>query len=328
MSIFKQKNLISILLAIFSALFWACSSSPEYCPNKVFDLRQANDIDGLVLLLKDSDPKVRMHTARALGDFGSYAKSSVPLLKKATQDENARVSLWSYYALASIEEQSEQYIQAVSRAIYPAGGEQYVILCDAVNCLKRLGSKARIGVPSLIDALEFPYAGSLEVKITRSYEMWSNIRISMQASPDPQIREIGGSVFKDSNFPDSNKYEEIKTDPIVSKLALEALVVITGKDFGYDPDKWLSWLETAGRPIDPAQILGQNPDLETLKKYSQHESDDVRLAVVVELGKHDLSKEQGDFLQLLKKISTADNNWKIRRKASVLLIKAISKKDK
>jgi HEAT repeat protein len=62
-------------------------------------------IPKLLPLLKDSDPKVRLSSAQALGYMGKIAKSTVPQLTPLLQDPDPDVSSGVAEALEKLREQ-------------------------------------------------------------------------------------------------------------------------------------------------------------------------------------------------------------------------------
>lgn len=59
----------------------------------------------------------RAFAARFLADFGRKARAAIPYLRVATRDEDLRVRVWAYYALAVIEGKRAENEKAV-RSIY------------------------------------------------------------------------------------------------------------------------------------------------------------------------------------------------------------------
>jgi len=126
---FKKINVI--LLFTFIALFVSsCATSRFAPPRKIVDLQFSRDIEKLIVLLKNKNPKNRMHASKALGDLKGYSESAIAHLKNSINDKDERVSLWSYYALANIAANNvDEYVTAISNVF----SKEFSIRENAIN---------------------------------------------------------------------------------------------------------------------------------------------------------------------------------------------------
>lgn len=85
----------------------------------------------------------RMWAARFLADFGYRAKTAVPYLKKALNDEDERVRVWAHYALLIIDGDRDEH-EAAIRQIYSQHDER-----DDWDMLDYVGMEAHAALEKL-----------------------------------------------------------------------------------------------------------------------------------------------------------------------------------
>lgn len=87
-------------------------------------------------LLRDRDPQVRWHSARALGDYGPLAKESASDLRKLLADKDPIVQYHAAVTLGKIEDRSEETVQALVTAATSKDGRVARAAIAALRNLK------------------------------------------------------------------------------------------------------------------------------------------------------------------------------------------------
>jgi HEAT repeat protein len=89
------------------------------------------NLDELILQLKDKDDQVRKKAAQALGKLGPEASSAVYEIIQALKDENVNVRFYATQALCKIGVRSKQVIEALNQTL--SDQNQYVRLIAAAG---------------------------------------------------------------------------------------------------------------------------------------------------------------------------------------------------
>jgi HEAT repeat protein len=120
----------------------------------------ASEVAGLIDSLQDEVEVVRFHAAIALGDLGSEARPSLPvLIHKALWDENPAVRVEAAVALWKIDRnKGPLVIPALIKAL--ASNNEFICWM-AADCLGQIGPEARQAVPALQQALRKPFKMAL-----------------------------------------------------------------------------------------------------------------------------------------------------------------------
>jgi HEAT repeat protein len=102
-------------------------------------------------LLSDPDECTRALAASALGCMGTGAIASYPALLARLQDPDSEVQRWAIIGLTKIDPGNPAPIDALRQSLLLSSGDWRLGFATA---LERLGSKALVAVPSLIQAIQ------------------------------------------------------------------------------------------------------------------------------------------------------------------------------
>lgn len=110
--------------------------------------------DDLTQSLRDRDPGVRLRAARTLWRIGKASEQVPPVLLALVAQEavaNPSVRVDATDVIAGIGGETEA--RALSSLISLAGADSSAVRCEAIECLTRLGPRARDAIPALERAM-------------------------------------------------------------------------------------------------------------------------------------------------------------------------------
>jgi HEAT repeat protein len=117
-----------------------------------FGAGSADDVPGLVKVLKGNDQAARAEAAQELGLIGKPAKGAIPALLQAIQAPGAPVRVHAAEALVRIDPAQQQ--AGINSLIASLQDKRNEIRRAAAEALGHLGADAKAAVPPLIEALK------------------------------------------------------------------------------------------------------------------------------------------------------------------------------
>jgi hypothetical protein len=164
----------------------------------------------LIPLLESEDETMRLNAIRALGEVGAEAVSTL-IQALSHESESARYAAST--ALAKIGSDS------VPALVVALGSDDEVLVIGSANTILQMPGHVDEAIPALIRCLE---RENIYVRIAVVNALGSQGSYAMVAVPH-LIPLLGDA------------------DPLIKNVALAALMNITWKDFGDDPEIWEQW---------------------------------------------------------------------------------------